>query len=211
MNRIISLIIAISTIFAVVIQYKLMLSNSVQPILEINIRFFSYFTILTNSVVAIYFTNMAYSFFKAKKEHQYGFSTLTAITVYITIVGLVYQIILRQTWHPEDIQKVVDEMLHSINPLLVILFWFLNSKGKTLKYNQLWKWLIYPLAYLGFVLIRGHFSNFYPYPFLDLTTLNPKRISINCFVMTFLFIIISLIYIWTTKQRNKVVLNKTSR
>ncbi|MBS1621470.1 MAG: Pr6Pr family membrane protein [Bacteroidetes bacterium] len=210
MNRIISLVVSISTIFAVVIQYKLMLSNSVQPVFETNIRFFSYFTILTNSLVAAYFTNLAYSFFKAKEEHHYRFSTLTAITVYITIVGLVYQIILRQTWHPEGMQKIVDEMLHSINPLLVILFWFLNSKGKSLKYNQLWKWLIYPLVYLGFVLIRGHFSNFYPYPFLNLTTLNPKSIAINCLLMTFLFILISLIYIWTTKQRNKVILNKTN-
>ncbi|WP_442896953.1 Pr6Pr family membrane protein [Epilithonimonas sp.] len=76
--------------------------------LESTIRFFSYFMILTNSILAIY----------------------------IIIVGLVYQILLRNTWSPTGLQIIVGELLDSINPGLAIIYWFLYEDNK-LNYNQI--------------------------------------------------------------------------
>lgn len=195
MKKNLSILFAIIAWFAVLTQYYLMIENRVASIGETTIRFFSFFTILTNSLVAIYFT---LSFSKEKK----GFltiinkpGTLTAITVYITIVGLVYQIILRHIWEPKGLQMIVDELLHTLIPILVIIFWYLYESKSLVSYSQIPKWLIYPLIYLIYILVRGAFSDFYPYPFVDVGSLGLSKVLINSILLLGLFVAISAIFI----------------
>ncbi|MGX7666678.1 Pr6Pr family membrane protein [Flavobacterium pedocola] len=210
MSKILIFCIAISSWLAVIIQYDLMLANRANSVLETTIRFFSFFTILTNSIVAVYFSYLTYNYLKNKKAIHSSLGTLTAITVYITIVGLVYQIILRHTWNPTGTQKIVDELLHSVNPILVIVYWFLNQKNSTLKYQQIPSWLLFPLVYLIYVLIRGYYSNFFPYPFLNLTNIGLIKVVVNIIIMTTLFTIISMLFIWIAKWTTKNRKIKTS-
>lgn len=203
MNRVLTLGIALLALAAVVVQFALMLTNSTNTVAESTIRFFSYFTILTNTLVSVYFFYRAYRLHGHRNSIPYHFGTLTAITVYITIVGLVYQLLLRHTWSPTGLQRIVDEMLHSVNPVLVIGYWLLNKKENTLAYHRLVRWLIYPLLYLICVLIRGYFSNFYPYPFLDVTSLGFQQVIVNSFGITLLFIIISVFFIGIAKLTGK--------
>lgn len=183
----------------VVFQFYLMIQNRVASLTETYIRFFSYFTILTNLLVGIY--ALIQCFKKNSSEHNApGNGTLTAVTVYITIVGLVYQVLLRQTWAPQGNQKIVDELLHSIIPLLTIIYWYVYENQENLRYSQIKSWLIYPLLYLIFVLIRGHFSNFYPYPFLDVNELGFTNVMIHSFLIFMLFVVVSLVYIAIGKQ-----------
>jgi len=190
-----SILLATVASVAVLTQYFLMIENRVAPIFETTIRFFSFFTILTNSLVAIYF---ALSLLKKKSGylsiiHKPG--TLTAITVYITIVGLVYQIILRHIWEPTGIQMIVDELLHSIIPILVIVFWYLYEEGISVTYKQIPQWLIYPIIYLIYILMRGHFSAFYPYPFVDVGSLGLSKVLTNSAGLIVLFICMSALFI----------------
>ena len=195
MKNNLSMTFAIIVWFAVIAQYYLMMGNRIASISETTIRFFSFFTILTNSLVAIYFTIVI---FKSKN----GFAAiidkpgaLTAITVYITIVGLVYQIILRHLWHPTGLQLIVDELLHTLIPIMVIIYWYLYENKSLAKYKQIPKWLIYPLIYLTFILIRGKFSNFYPYPFVDVGNLGLSKVLINSGLLIALFSGLSAIFI----------------
>lgn len=190
MKKHLSLIFASITWFAVIAQYYLMIENRVTPIIETSIRFFSFFTILTNSLVAIYFT---LSILKKKNIDKPG--TLTAVTVYITIVGIVYQIILRPIWKPTGLQMIVNELLHSVIPLLVILFWYLYEEKKTLTYKQLPMWLIYPFVYLLYILVRGSISNFYPYPFVDVANLGFAKVLSNSAILMLVFISIAALFI----------------
>ncbi len=109
---------------AVLSQFYLIIVNRVASVPETIIRFFSFFTILTNTFVAVCFTVLLLGqktnwgkFFSAPK-------TLTAITVYISIVGIVYNLILREIWDPKGLQLFVDELLHSVIPVFFILYWF---------------------------------------------------------------------------------------
>lgn len=190
MKKHLSLIFASITWFAVIAQYYLMIENRVTPIIETSIRFFSFFTILTNSLVAIYFT---LSILKKKNIDKPG--TLTAVTVYITIVGIVYQIILRPIWKPTGLQMIVNELLHSVIPLLVILFWYLYEEKKSLTYKQLPMWLIYPFVYLLYILVRGSISNFYPYPFVDVANLGFAKVLSNSAILMLVFISIAALFI----------------
>lgn len=201
MKRTLSVIFALIVWFAVVAQYYIMLENRVTGIPETTIRFFSFFTILTNSLVAIYFTGQAISVTRSTRANNSGF--LTAITVYITIVGLVYQIVLRQIWEPQGLSMLVDELLHSVNPLLVICFWYLYENKSKISYKQIPKWLVFPLVYLTFILFRGSISQFYPYPFIDVSALDLSQVLINSAGLLLVFFIISTLFVFIGKRIDK--------
>lgn len=199
MKQILALCIAVLSVFAVISQFGLMLENSTHSVFETTVRFFSFFTILTNTLVAVYFTRLSFRWLKDRHTMVLHFKALTAITVYITIVGLVYQVLLRHIWNPTGLQKLVDEILHSVNPLLVIAFWLLNRSRYTLQYGGIVSWLIFPLLYLTYVLIRGHLSGFFPYPFLNVPVIGFKQVMINSVGMTVLLIAVSLLFTWLSR------------
>lgn len=179
---------------ALLIQFYLNLQSGAASIAELIVRYFSYFTILTNLLVAVLTTSLI------KKEGRLtkffsNQSTQTATAVYVFIVGLIYNLILRSAWHPQGLQKLADELLHVINPVLFIMFWALFSNRYPLKWRVISGWLIYPLLYVAFVLIRAVLSGFYPYPFLDMNKIGSSAVFKNCMGITVLFIITSVIFL----------------
>ncbi len=203
MKKNISIIFALISWATIIAQYILMLDHRMASITETTIRFFSFFTILTNTLVAAY---LAYQAMKsnATSERQLDKpGILTALTVYITIVSLVYQLILRQTWHPEGLNMVVDELLHTILPICTIIYWFAYENKKEVSFSHIPKWLIYPITYLVFILIRGYFSNFYPYPFVDVQHIGLHNVLLNSTALILFFIFISVLFIIIGKRISK--------
>jgi hypothetical protein len=165
--------------FAVTAQFILNVKNRQADIFETIIRFFSFFTILTNILVALFFTtrvfqlsNFPFNLFRKK-------GALTAITAFIFVVGLVYQVVLRNLWTPTGLQFIIDELLHTIIPLFMLYYWYFNIKNSVSTINSLMKWLLYPIFFLLFILIRGHFSGYYPYPFLNVTKIGYQLTFVN--------------------------------
>ena len=189
--------------FAVLTQYYLMQENSDASALETTIRFFSFFTILTNTLVALYYTAEVFKITNGPLNFSKKPGVLTAITTYIFIVGLVYQILLRQLWHPEGLQRLVDELLHTLIPLAVVIYWSLYQNKSLLNYKLIPKWLLYPLFYLCYVLLLGSFSNFYPYPFIDAAHLSSVQVLINATLLTGLFVLVSFIFVAIAKGITK--------
>lgn len=180
---------------AVITQLYLMISNRVVSIPETILRFLSFFTIDTNILVAVCF-----SFILLRGNSRIGKfftrpSTITAITIYITIVGIVYNVILRSTWQPEGLQKIADELLHVVIPALFILFWLLFIPIEQLKWKNAFYWLIYPIVYIAYAIIHGAITKFYPYPFVDVNELGYNKALFNaglvllaCFLLSFALI-----------------------
>ncbi|MCB0474695.1 MAG: Pr6Pr family membrane protein [Flavobacteriaceae bacterium] len=194
MKKTLAIFLALVAWFAVITQYVLMMENRITTILESTIRFFSFFTILTNTLVAIYFT-----FISLKKRSitiklfDYP-GCLTAITVYIFMVGLVYQVVLRKLWNPAGLQMIIDELLHTLIPLLVILYWGFYENKTLLKWRYIPWWLIYPLVYLIYIMLRGHFSGFYPYPFINLSELDISKVLTNILILILIFVVFSVLF-----------------
>jgi len=195
MKKNLSLVFSLIAWFAVLTQYYLMIENRTSSIVETTIRFFSYFTILTNSLVAIYFTLIAMQIKPGFLKIIDKPGTLTAITVYITTVGLVYQILLRHIWEPKGLQMIVDELLHTLIPIMVIIFWYFYENKALVIYKQIPKWLVYPLVYLSYILVSGKVSNFYPYPFIDVATIGLLKVLMNAVGLAAFFFILSAIFI----------------
>lgn len=189
--------------FAVIAQFVLILQNRQTDIPETMIRFFSFFTILTNLLVALYFT---FKIFRSPGKKIALFDkngALTAITTFILVVGLVYQFVLRQIWQPEGMQRVVDELLHSIIPFLVLVYWIAFSKKEKVSFRAVALWLLYPVGYLFFVLIRGSFSNFYPYPFLNIPEIGIEKALVNIALIVVLFLFIMAVLVAIINRRAK--------
>lgn len=189
--------------FAVISQFILMVENRTTSILEMTIRFVSFFTILTNTLVSIYFT---YQIFDRKRKTKNIFNqpgSLTAITIYITVVGLVYQVVLRHIWQPTGLQMIVDELLHTLIPTLVIIYWILYEQKPGLEWNKIPGFLLYPLFYLTFILLRGEFSGFYPYPFVNVLELGWPQTLINIVALFGVFGLLSLLFIGIGKRMIK--------
>ncbi len=189
--------------FAVIVQFYLNIVNRANSIPEVIMRFFSYFTILTNILVALCFTGLL---LKPKSGGGRFFSkptTLTAIAVYIAAVGIVYNIVLRFTWSPEGLQMVVDESLHLVIPVLFVLYWLTFAPKAGLQWKNVFQWLIYPLVYILFILIRGALSGFYPYPFIDAKKLGYSKVLLNSGGLFIAFLLLSLLFVAIAKMMRK--------
>lgn len=163
--------------FAVIAQFIVMLQNRVADVPETIIRFFSFFTILTNILVALYFTSKFFGIVKGPFSIFSKRSTLTALTAFILLVGIVYQVILRGIWEPTGLQRIIDELLHTIIPVYFLVYWFLYANPSDIKFRPTLNWLAYPLFYFFYVIFRGHFSGFYPYPFLNVTEIGYSGVA----------------------------------
>lgn len=193
-------IISIIGWFAVILQFYLIMVNRVAPIPETIIRYFSFFTILTNILVAVCSTTLL---LKPKSGWGYFFlrqSTLTAITVYIVIVGMVYNLILRFIWEPTGLQRVVDEALHAVIPVLFLLYWFVFVPKGELKWKDVLAWQIYPFVYVLYILLRGAISGFYPYPFISVSDLGYGKVFINFCMLASAFLVISILFVAIAKR-----------
>ena len=185
--------------FAIIAQLYLIIENRVISVPGTLLRFFSFFTIDTNILVALCFT---FIFLGSKSRPGQFFSkptTITAATVYITIVGIVYNVILRSTWNPEGLAMVADELLHTIIPVLFILFWLFFIPIEGLKWKNAFPWLIFPIVYMAYAIIHGIITKFYPYPFVDVNELGYNKALLNAGAVLLVIFLLSLALIATGK------------
>jgi hypothetical protein len=163
-----------------VLQYVLLLQNTGAlglSIAEGTIRFFSFFTIQSNILVALVLS--AFAIKSGPDEWLVHPFVRSAVAVYIAMVGIVYFALLRRLWTPQGAQWVADTVLHYVMPLGYLAFWLTCVRKAGLRWYDPLLWLIYPLFYLGFILVRGKLAGFYPYPFIDAGTLGYAKVASN--------------------------------
>ncbi|MBS1920717.1 MAG: site-specific DNA-methyltransferase [Bacteroidetes bacterium] len=198
-------VIALIAWFALILQLYIMISSaSVNHLTKLQAtgRFFAFYTILTNLLVAINLTAILLFPRSAIGKFFVQASPAAATAVYILIVGIIYNFLLRQLWKPEGWQKIADELLHVIVPLLYILYWGFLASKKGLQWKNIIQWLTYPLLYFIYMLIRGAVEGFYPYPFLNVKELGYTHAFLNAGGMIILFVITGFIFIAIARRRS---------
>jgi len=186
----------------IIAQFVLLLEARMTSVVEAIFRFFTFFTILTNILVAIVFTAL---WLQPKNRFSFftRFNTISATAVYIFVVGFVYNTVLRFIWEPQGLQRIVDEMLHLIIPIVFIIYWMYNIKSNSIQWKSIFNWLMYPMLYLVVILIRGHFADYYPYPFVNVLELGYSKVILNSLLLTLFFGLISSVVIGVVRYRNK--------
>lgn len=198
-KKLFTLLAAVVGWVALILQFVLLLQNRVTSVPEAIIRFFSFFTILTNILVTVFFTAETFSD-KPKSLGWRSFAGATAILIYILVVGIVYNLVLRQLWAPTGWQRLADELLHVVTPLLMLCYWLIFSRKQSLSWSNLWHWLAYPAIYLVFILLRGAPSGFYPYPFMDVSQLGLSKVLMNAGMVLLLFLCLGIIFIGSSRK-----------
>ena len=173
-------------VFAVVgwaalgLQYGLMISG--QPAAEVATRtlnFFSFFTILTNVLVAIALTLPVIGAGTRPGRWAASEGLRAGVTMYAVVVGLVYHFLLHATWNPQGWSYVANIALHYIMPTAILIDWLVFTPNGRLRWIDAGKWLAFPLIYGGWTLLHGALSGWYPYWFIDAGELGLGRTLIN--------------------------------
>ena len=189
--------------FALLLQLYLILVNRAASVPETIVRYFSFFTILTNILVAVSFTQVYLKGITATGSFFTNPKTLTATAVYITIVGLIYNVILRYQWAPAGWQKVDDELLHTVIPAAFIISRLKFVPKSTITWTKILPWLLYPLIYISYTLLRGRLAHWYPYPFVDVETLGYNKVFVNCIFVTLAFVVVALLFVGIAKMLSR--------
>lgn len=151
---------------------------------------FSYFTVLTNLIVAVVVTACL---LRGPGTFLSRPATLSAVAVYIFMVGLIYALLLRNLWAPTGLQLVADIDLHQATPTLFVLYWLFFVRKGTLRWVQPITWLIYPLAYIAYSLLYGVLTGRYLYHFADVSALGYPRALANAALVLAAFLVVGLI------------------
>ncbi|MGY2440609.1 Pr6Pr family membrane protein [Pseudomonas sp. SDO52101_S400] len=159
------------------------------------VSFFSYFTVITNTLVAVVLTCAVTDRESAARRWFLQPWVSSGIAVSIAVVGLAYSILLRHLWHPQGWQFIADELLHDLMPLLFLVYWWVCVPKGTLHLKHLPLWLIYPLVYFAYALLRGHLLGAYAYPFIDVALLGYPQVFVNAGGILVGFVLIALLVI----------------
>lgn len=184
------------SISAIIIWFALILQFYLSTGTVIN--YFSYFTILSNLLVAISFTSSLLFPYSHPGQFFSKLSVQSAILLYIFIVALVYNTVLRGIVNLNGWGWVVDNLLHVVTPVIYIIYWLIfKSRGKLYWRDGLY-WIYFPLLYLIYSMIRGAIVHWYPYPFLNADQHSYPKVLINIGVMISVFFISGIILIAIT-------------
>ncbi|MBB4802588.1 phosphoglycerol transferase MdoB-like AlkP superfamily enzyme [Flavobacterium nitrogenifigens] len=192
-NKILGVTIAIFTWLCIVFQFYISANKFIDTI--------SYFTILSNLLVTI---SLSFSIFLPRTKLGVYFSNRsvqTALALYILIVGLIYNLILRELIKPLGWQLFLDNMLHVTTPILYLLYWLLFDTKEKLNWKNGVSWLLFPIIYLVYSLIRGAITDWYPYPFLAVSHYGYSTVILNALIITLLFYIVGTVLIFVNNKR----------
>jgi hypothetical protein len=167
-------------------------------------RLSSYLTNLTMLAVAIGFSCVATRARFAPARFFRKPPVLTALVVYVVFVGVAYNTLLRHLWTPSGYRALLNELLHTVIPLLCVLYWLLFVPRFHLLLRDCLFWLVYPLCYLVMTFWRGSETDFYPYPFINVDELGYRQVLINTVSLLFGFFLLMAVFIAINHRRPRV-------
>lgn len=192
MKAVVRLVTAIAAVTGLYLAFFYGLHARVPDILTRIITYLSYFTILTNAIIALAMAVPAVAPGSRAGRFLEHPPVRAAIAGYIIVVAAVYHVMLAPVWTPEGLNLAAQIILHTIVPVAFVLDWLVfTRRGKTSWRTALYA-LALPLLYGAWILGYGAWTGFYPYPFLDVADLGHVRVIANMTVLTLLFICVEL-------------------
>ncbi|WP_439696415.1 Pr6Pr family membrane protein [Mucilaginibacter sp. AW1-7] len=159
------------------------------------VQIMSFFTILNNILVGLCLVAVVLNKASAFKKFFNNNRVVTAVALYITIVGLIFNTVLRSIVNLDGLFALTNELTHVFNPVAFVIFWLFFIAKTKLSWRQAAGWLWYPLLYLVYILIRGAVFHFYPYPFVDADKLGYQQVAVNSFFVMVAFLLFGCLFL----------------
>lgn len=159
---------AFATLAIVAMTYQFATLNAAPGYAKAN--FFSFFTIQSNilAVAALF----ALVLVRRERRTPLFDAARSAAVLYIAITGVVFAVLLAGL--QEELQTTipwVDFVVHKLMPVVLVADWLVDPPRHRLPRWTVLAWLAYPLAWFAYTLARGAVVDWYPYPFVDVSTL----------------------------------------
>lgn len=197
-NRLVKLLAVVGAVLgwsALVLQLWLTIRASLangMGVLGTLVFYFSFFTVLTNILVAMSLTAAV----MRSRSGVWGFFSRpdvnTAAATNIVVVGISYTLLLQHLWDPQGPQLVADVLLHHVMPVFFVVFWWVAVERAHARLANVARWTIYPLSYFVYAMVRGAISGVYPYPFIDASQLGYPRAFGNALGVLIGFVAVAL-------------------
>jgi hypothetical protein len=136
-----------------------------------SVKFFSFFTILTNLLAAAALLVPLVAPRSWLGEFLSRPSVRTVVAGYLIMVGTVYFLLLRDLSHRQGFSLLLEQTLHYVTPPLFVVDWALFVPKRNVDWRVGFGALGFPLAYVVWILVHGALTGWYPYPFLDVSEL----------------------------------------
>lgn len=159
------------------------------------LHFFSFFTILTNILVAVALTLSVIGAGTRPGRWASTERVRAGVTMYAVVVGLVYHFLLHATWSPQGWSYVANIALHYVMPLAILIDWLVFTPNGRLRWIDAAKWLAFPAIFGGWSLLHGAISGWYPYWFIDAGALGLGRTLLNLGGLLVFFGVVGLIVV----------------
>ena len=153
--------------------------------LKRTLNVFAFFTVQSNLLVGVTTGLLAARIERASTAFR---AVYLAAILDITVTGVVFQIALADLDQLEGKAAAADFLLHKAVPIMAVGGWLLfGPRGLFTKRIVAFATAI-PVGWVAFTLLRAPFaSDWYPYPFVDVTDLGYARVAVNIVVITAFF------------------------
>jgi|SRR5882757_78492 len=128
------------------------------------VRFCSYMTIWFNVLVAGTCAMLAVD--PSRDGRMWRALRLNAVVIAVG-GGTVHWFLLRPLLDLHGSDYLADKLLHIAVPILALLGWLIYGPRNRVDRADLLAFLVVPVVWLAYTLIRGAIVNWYPYPFID--------------------------------------------
>lgn len=135
-------------------------------------EYFSYFTIQTSLIAAVTLAVAGWFAWQGRVEtHTLNLVRLSSVA-FTVVVTLVYNMLLRGLPNaPEDGNYdwpvMPNEILHVWAAIILLIDWMLSARRVNLRLRSIFWVLLFPLAWLGYSIVRGLIVNWWPYWFIN--------------------------------------------
>lgn len=164
---------------------------------------FGYFTIWSNGIVAMV---AGWCGLIGRARGPGHPALLAASTVFILVVGGVYNTLLAGLNHPPTLlRELIDHVFHIAAPILWPLWWLTLRPRRRLGWGHVWAVLPVPLLYCGWSLWRGGVTGKYAYFFIDVSLLGWNQVILNIAGFAALFAVLMAAAIgWDQRGRPRI-------
>jgi len=171
-------------------------------------EYFAYFTIQSSMVAAVTLAVAGWFTLSGKEETRLLALVRLSVACFAALTGIVYNLLLRGLPAPAadagyNWPVIPNEVLHCWGPGLIALEFVLYAPTVRLGLKSgLWVWA-FPFAWLGFSVIRGLASGWWPYWFINPTGEGgiSGMLAYVFGIMAFLYVL-ALVFLGLKKLRN---------
>ena len=157
--------------------------------------YLGYFTVWANVLIALAFTAPLLNPDKKLADFFMRPAVRAALATYIVMVSVVYHMLIVPYWNPQGFTWLTATGLNTVMPILYIIDWLFFAEKRPIFYKHLPYWLIFPTVYGVTSIIRGLFTNVYPYPFPNVAELGIGDVLFNMFGLVAVFAVVGPIFI----------------